>query len=315
MQKYFKINFFKNLDYISNKVLKIKYEEFNNINFNNYKYVNIYYGSNMIYYSELCKKFKNINLFFLEHGVGNFLSFIQDEDNYVQSFKRKIVSFLKILFFKTKGISFPNHSYYCGIYGKIFNKKKLNYDNHKITFINLDYKIGFNLLYKFYKKYLTNLKKNIKKNYIYLEVDTIYTKNGYKDYLRLIIQNIKYKKNNILLIKKKKHSNSSNSSDHDNVLKKILKKNKINYIFLNPIYAHIPVEIILKFFKVKEIYTPQSSVAYTSSYFLSNKIKISLICSKNIKKKFENYTELQTNALNFIKKNYIYKNISIINID
>ena len=148
-----------------------------------------------------------------------------------------------------------------------------------------------------------------------MESDNVYKKNEYKNYLKLIIQNIKYKKNNILLIKNKKNPTNSNNSDYDNLLKEILKKNKINYFFLNPIYTHIPVEIILKFFKVKEIFTPQSSVVYTTSYFLSNKIKINLIHSKNIKKKFKNYAELQTNAINFIKQNYIYENLSIINID
>ena len=313
MQKYLKVNFFKNLDHISNSILKTKYEEFNDINFNNYKFVNIYYGSNIIYYSKLCKKFKHINLFFLEHGVGNFLSFVKSEDNYHHSLKRKMISFLEILFFKIKGISLINRSYYYGIYGKIFNKKNLNYDNHKTKFINLNYKNGFNLLYKFYKKNLTNLKKNKKKNYIFLDIPFIYELKLYKKFLRLMFKNIKYKRNYVLLIKL--HPNSNIENNYIVSLKKLLKDNKINYLFLNSMYNHIPAEIILKFFKVREIYAPQTSILFTSSYFLGNKIKINILYSSNIKKKYEKFMELKPYTLNFIKENYIYKNQNIICIN
>ena len=222
-------------------------------------------------------------------------------------------SFLEILFFKIIGISLPNNSYYYGILGKIFDTKELNYNNHITKFINSNYKNGFNQLYKFYKKKLIDLKKNNKKNYIFLDIDTIYTKKIYLKFLKLVFKKIKYKKNYILLMKF--HPNHNISDYYIHSLKELLKKNKINYYFLNPRLRYIPVEIICKFFKVKEIYTPLSSNIFTISYFINNKININLMITNNIRKKFENYLELKTYTLDFIKKNYIYKNINIININ
>ena len=135
----------------------------------------------------------------------------------------------------------------------------------------------------------------------------------YRKFLRLIIKNIKYKKSYVLLIKL--HPNSNIENNYIVSLKKLLKKNRINYLFLNSMYKHIPVEIILKFFNVREIYAPQTSILFTSSYFLSNKIKINILYSSNIRKKFEKFMELKPYTLNFVKENYIYKNQNIICIN
>ena len=74
-----KKKFIKNDDYIlinTNKYYSNKFPK-DVINFLNYKSINIYYGSNNFYFNKLCNRFKNKKLYFLELGVGNFLSFIQ----------------------------------------------------------------------------------------------------------------------------------------------------------------------------------------------------------------------------------------------
>ena len=54
IDKIFKLQFFEHLNQISKKISKIKYDEFNSINFNNYKFINIYHGTNTLYFSNLC---------------------------------------------------------------------------------------------------------------------------------------------------------------------------------------------------------------------------------------------------------------------
>ena len=159
ISKFFKINFFKNVNHVSNEISKIKYEEFKNINFLNYKSINIYYGSNNFYFNKLCNRFKNTKLHFLEHGAGNFLSFIQDSSINKNYDKKLIINFLKSIYFKIKKINVTNSIFYYGACGVIFGIKKLEYENRKIIFPRQNYKIGFEILYNFYKKKLKKIKK------------------------------------------------------------------------------------------------------------------------------------------------------------
>jgi len=305
-----KINFFKSLNYTCNEILKVKYEEFSTINFYNYKFINIYYGSNLLYYSNLVKKFKNINLIFLEHGMGNILSSIDDQYIYYSSFKSKILNFIKNLFFRMKGVFLPSSSYYCGIYGQLFNIKKLEYNNHKTTFLNLNYKKGFNLLYNFYKDDLQKIRKNMKNNYIFLNVPIIYDDIVYKKFLNLIFDSLKFKENYVLLLKS--HTRDAKLKKSNTYLKRYLRTQKISFFFIDDIYSHIPAEVIVKYFKVKEIYTSYSSILFTNFYFYNKKIKINALFSPKIKKKWKGRAEYKTYILNFIKKKYLNKYLDIV---
>ena len=305
-----KINFLISLNHASNEIVKIKYEEFNSINFYNYKFINIYYGSNPFYYSNFVKKYKNVNLFFLEHGMGNFLSFIEEKYIYYSSFKNKIANFIKTLFFKIKGISLPKSSYYYGIYGKVFKLNKLEYNNHKTILLNLDYKKGFNLLFNFYKKDLQKIKKNKKNNYIYLNIPIIYDIKVYKKFLSLVINSLKSKKNYVILLKL--HPRESKEKLYTLYLKKYLRKQNIKFFLLDDIYNDIPVEIILKFFRVKEIYSSYSSILFSIFYFCSKKTKLNAFFSYKIKKKWKERAEHTPNTLNFVKENYHNNNLNIV---
>lgn len=310
INRLFKINFFINLNQTSNEILKTKYEEFNSINLYNYKSINIYFGSSPLYYSNLVKKYKNVNLIFLEHGMGNFLSFVEEKNIYYSSFKLKIANFIKTLFFKLKRIYLPKSSYYYGIYGEVFKIKKLEYNNHKIKFLNLNYKKGFNLLLNFYKKDLNKIKRNKKINYIYLNIPIIYDIKEYKKFLSLVINSLKPKKNYVVLLKL--HPRESKEKVYTVYLKKYLRNQNIKFYLLNNVYDDIPVEIILKFLSVKEIYSSYSSILFSIFYFCSKKIKLNAFFSYKIKKKWKERAEHTPNTLNFIKENYLNNNLNIV---
>ena len=184
--------YFKNLNNISNKILKTKYNELREIKFENYYNINIYYSSNIYYFSNLYQNFNNINFYFLEHGTGNFLSYVHENYVYKNSYKFFIKRFIYLFFFKMKKISTPDKIFYFGISGNVFNLKKLNND-YDINFLNLDYKEGFNELYNFYLKKLSNIKKK-KLEYLYLQLPHAYDFKAYKKFVNIILKKISKKK-------------------------------------------------------------------------------------------------------------------------
>jgi hypothetical protein len=311
VNKIFKLEFFERLNQISKKISKIKYDEFNSINFYNYKFVNIYHGSNLLYFSSLCKKFKNINLYFLEHGIGNFFSFLFNRNS------KKIKAYLKnliiIIFFKIKGIHIIKKEYYFGISGILFNINKLKIQNRRLSFLNLNYKTGFNRLFLFYKPQLHRLKKkNI--NYIFLHPPHFLKLEACKKYFNYVLSKNINKKNYCFLIKIK-----VNHTLKKNILliyfKHFCKKNKINYLILGDKYSKIPVEIIIKFFKVTEIYSGISTVLFSSHYFINNKIKCNFFFSNKVRNKFQNFFEIKKITFEFIRKNYNNMYLNLININ
>ena len=79
-------------------------------------------------------------------------------------------------------------------------------------------------------------------------------------------------------------------------------------------YKIIPAEVILKFFKVKEIYSGYSTILFSSFYFSNRKMKINAFISNLVKKKYKNHIELMPFINKFIKKKYINKNVSYIKV-
>ena len=78
-------------------------------------------------------------------------------------------------------------------------------------------------------------------------------------------------------------------------------------------YKTIPAEVILKFFKVKEIYSGYSTILFSSFYFSNRKMKINALISNLVKKKYKN--QIGMPFINrFIKKKYINKNVSYIKV-
>ena len=77
LSKFHKLNFFINLINRSNDILNINYNVLDGLDLNKYQKINLYHTSDRFYYSNLFKENKNINLIFLEHGLGNILSFVE----------------------------------------------------------------------------------------------------------------------------------------------------------------------------------------------------------------------------------------------
>ena len=90
---------------------------------------------------------------------------------------------------------------------------------------------------------------------------------------------------------------------------------KIKYQLLSEKNANIPVEIIIKYFNVKEIYSGYSSILFSSFYLFKGNIKINAVFSSSIIKKFINLLELNQFTIEYIKKNYINKNTNFIDLD
>ena len=291
--------------------MKNKYEEFKNINFDNYESVNIYYGSNILYYSNLCKKFKNVNLFFLEHGVGNFLAMIQEYYAYKNNYKKFIINIITFIIFKIKDVHIPNSSFYYGICGYIFDVKKLKYDNQKIIFLKSNFKKGFQQLFSFFKKDLKKIKKIKKNNYIFLNIPYHYELKMYKKYLDYICEKVKFKKNIIILIKIHFGINEKKYLD---LLLNTLRLKKIKYYLFSKKVTKIPAEIIIKYFNVSEIYSGYSTILFSSYYLFNSKKKFNIIFSDSINKKYINHLELNQFSKELIKK-HINKNINYIDLD
>lgn len=163
LSKFHKLNFFINLINRSNDILNINYNVLDELDLNKYYKINLYQTSDRLYYGKLFKKYKNINIIFLEHGLGNFLSMLEDKKR-ISSLKSKIIELIKYYFFKYRKINQINLSYYYGIYGKQFDLKEIEYVKHKIVFLNNDYTNGFKKIYRFYLKKLKKIKLNKKKN-------------------------------------------------------------------------------------------------------------------------------------------------------
>ena len=75
----------------------------------------------------------------------------------------------------------------------------------------------------------------------------------------------------------------------------------------------IPAEIIIEYFKVKEIYSAYSTILFSPFYFSNRQIKINAFFSSLIKKKYRTHIELMPFINNFIKNKFINKKVNYIN--
>ena len=308
--KILKINFFKILINLSNELLKIDYKEILNIDLKIYNEINIYYSSNKFYFSKLINKFKNINLIFLEHGLGNFLSFVTENKLASNSLKFKIENLISFLFFKLRGIHLPGVCYYYGICGREFNLEKIELYNHKMIFLDGNFKKGFNQIYNFYLRKLQKIKKNRNKKYIFCDVPEHLNTKAYNKYINLIVNKIKYKKNIIVLIKL--HPALNKKFKEFLLLKKKLKEVKIDYFIFDN--KNIPAEVIIKFYDVREIYSSYTTLNYSIYYFWKKQIKTYAYVSNLVKKKFGNFREFSNFSNNYLVNKKNNKNLSIFTI-
>ena len=138
----------------------------------------------------------------------------------------------------------------------------------------------------------------------------------YKQIARIILVILLLKKAFSISLRVIKNVITDNKKNkYSNYLKSFFKKEKINFYFLNEKFQTIPAEVILKFFKVKEIYSGYSTILFSSFYFSNRKIKINAFISNLVKKKYKNHIELMPFVNEFIKKKYVNKNVDYINFD
>ena len=300
------------LNHTFREISKINYEEFNTIEFSKYKNVNIYYGSDLLYYSKLCKNLKNINLYFLEHGAGNFLNMINDCKIYEKNIKLLIMNVIRYFFFRIKGVHIPYFIYYFGILGCVLDIRKLEYDYFRIKFLRANLERGVEQLYNFYEKKLIILKKKEKSNYIFLNIPYHYDLKTFKKYLDYVCKRVKLKKNSIVLT-----NIHTGYQEHEyiNILLKTLKLYKINSKLLSRKSPNFPAEIVMKYFNVKEIYSGYSTILFSSFYLFRKNLQINVIFSNSIAKKYKHLSELNQFSTEFIKNNFLNKNIDFIDLD
>ena len=231
------------------------------------------------------------------------------------SLKYKIIELIKHYFFKFRKINEITLSYYYGICGKKFNLKEIKYLKHKIIFLKDNYKKGFIEIYKFYLKKLKKIRLNKKKKYIYINLPQHLSFEIYKRFINLTFEKLKLKKNFILLVKIHPNDDSNNDDSNKELIffKNFFTDLKISFFIFNE--RSIPLEVIIKYFNVTEIFTAYSSIIYSSHYFCNKKIKINVFLTSLVKKKYKNFAEFSNFSNNFLKENNKNKYVNIYEIN
>jgi hypothetical protein len=132
----------------------------------------------------------------------------------------------------------------------------------------------------------------------------------YKKFIYQVFEKLKLKKNHILLVK----THPSVASNKELIFfKNFFSNAKINFFIFNE--RSIPLEFVIKYFNVTEIYTAYSNIIYTSHYFCNKKIKIDAYLSSLVKKKYTNFAEFSDFSNNFLKKNNKNKYLNFYEIN
>jgi hypothetical protein len=267
------------------KILKIKFDNF--------------YGAGTYLDEVFYKINKDSNFYFVEHGIGNILSF-----SYLNIIKLKInyfiKSFLNFIFFNTR----IKYYGYIGILNKYFennlyiNEYKIK-KNIKVTSANI--KKILKIFINFYIK--TNFFKiNYKKEYILFNWNFL-IKPDEKFVIRIINEHKINYKNNILVIKLHNKTMYSNQVNYK-LLIKILLKNKINFLVIDKKISFLPLEFFIYYLRIKKIISLMSSTAfYASIIFPKTKISLYLSLNKKFGKKYLSF-EHSLNAIEIYKKKF-----------
>lgn len=235
---------------------------------------------------------------FLEHGLGNILSFIYD----LPSTKYLIYNLITRILYKLNFLKYYpiKYSSYVGVLSKNFNKKKFINERLVKKTNNLDIDKILLELSLFIKKKTKIKRKKIK--YVLFNYSTIIIskdQNDFKKLLKKIISLIDKKKECVLI----KGHPSWSSFRTENFIKLMIiyfKKNNINYQFIKKksFLNKLPAELIIELFKIKKVISDLSS----SIFQLSNsnkKIKCYLPYTYLIKNRFPIEYAAQINYTNY----------------
>ena len=137
----------------------------------------------------------------------------------------------------------------------------------------------------------------------------------YKRFINLTFEKLKLKKNFILLVKIHPNDDSNNDDSNKELIffKNFFTDLKISFFIFNE--RSIPLEVIIKYFNVTEIFTAYSSIIYSSHYFCNKKIKINVFLTSLVKKKYKNFAEFSNFSNNFLKENNKNKYVNIYEIN
>jgi hypothetical protein len=229
---------------------------------------------------------KNINYIFLEHGLGNYYNFVNQNS----------VSLLKNYLFSH---SIKKFKFYTGFYALL--KKNIYIGGCKVDTIR-PRKINsiLNILKNFYKKN-KDIKKflreiSLKKDIILVNVPEILTNADFN----IFIDKLLFLGESETIFFFKFHAFDNKSAKRINYIKMIFKKN--SFFIFNEKFNQIPLELLISYSIKCKLYSTISNVPFITSIIFKNPVYIYL--PNLIKKEYFMYNELKKESYNFYKRNF-----------
>jgi hypothetical protein len=268
-----------------------------------YDVENFYGGGNLleeVFYLLLKKK---PNFFYVEHGIGNIISFVKFERLFI--IKKIYFNILRFFFYIKVTNYFPViYSGYMGLLNQIITKKIFI---NKVKVSSILIKNVLNILKDLSKICTPLFNKNIKKKkYVFLRLENLQLKKNNEDFKILINRTYKLiKKDETILMKL--HPNDINNYQIINFLKSFFMERNIKFLFIkNNFLSKIPVEIFILQLRIKKIISLVSAVPLFSSCIFKD-VKNYMFLDYSMKYPIANLPELDpTNR-------FIYKFFKRIN--
>ena len=232
-----------------------------------YDIENFYGGGNILEEVFCLLLKKKPNFFYVEHGIGNIISFIKFEKLFI--LKKIYFNILRFLFYIKVTNYFPViYSGYMGVLNGVI-KKKIYINRVKVPSILLKNVLKIiKDLSKICTPFINKKIKNIK--YIFLRLENLDLKENNRDFNILLNKTIKLiKKDETILMKL--HPHDVNNYKTINFLKKFYSVRNIKLILIKDNFlSKIPVEILIVQLKIKKIISLVSAVPLFSSCLFKN---------------------------------------------
>jgi hypothetical protein len=264
-----------------------------------YDIENFYGGGNLleeVFYLLLKKK---PNFFYVEHGIGNIISFIKFEKLFI--FKKIYFNILRSLFYFKVINYFPViYSGYMGVLNQILTKKI--YIN-KVKVPSLLLKNIFKVIKDLSKICTPFINKKIKNTkYIFLRLENLDLKENNRDFNLLLNKTIKLiEKDETILMKL--HPHDVNNYKTINFLKNFYRVRNIKFILIkDKCLSKVPAEILIFQLKIKKVISLVSAVPLFSSCLFKN-VQNYMFLDYSLKYPIASLPELDS-ANKFLYKNF-----------
>jgi hypothetical protein len=264
-----------------------------------YDIENFYGGGNLleeVFYLLLKKK---PNFFYVEHGIGNIISFIKFEKLFI--FKKIYFNILRCLFYFKVINYFPViYSGYMGVLNQILTKKI--YIN-RVKVPSLLLKNVFRVIKDLSKICTPFINKKIKNTkYIFLRLENLDLKENNRDFNILLNKTIKLiEKDETILMKL--HPHDVNNYKTINFLKNFYRVRNIKFILIKDKFlSKVPAEILIFQLKIKKVISLVSAVPLFSSCLFKN-VKNYMFLDYSLEYPIASLPELDS-ANKFLYKNF-----------